>query len=192
VPAVAVVLAAGESSRFGSQKLVAAIGGEPMLNRTIRCLLDGGVPDVVVVVSGKDSESRLTPAAVSLLGDPRVRLATNADPSRGMFSSIQAGCIVASGGDPLLILPGDMPFVRSSTVEAVLARYRDVRQIVSPRHDGRRGHPVALPPAVRQQILTADPALSLNLLLNAHEHPRIYVDVDDPGTLRDVDRREDL
>jgi molybdenum cofactor cytidylyltransferase len=189
VSVIAVVLAAGESSRFGSQKLVAEVGGEPMLNRTIRCLLDGGVPDVVVVVG---PASPLAPAVVPLLSDPRVRLVANPDPSRGMFSSIQTGCLAAAGGDPVLVLPGDMPFVRSRTVAAVLAKYREVQQVVSPRHDGRRGHPVALPPTVRNQILSADPASSLNLLLKADDNARAYLDVDDLGTVRDVDRREDL
>jgi molybdenum cofactor cytidylyltransferase len=192
VPAIAIVLAAGESSRFGSPKLVADIGGEPLLTRTIRCLLDGGVPHVVVVVSTTGPGAPLTPAVVPLLGDSRVRLVANRDPSRGMFSSIQAGCAAADGGDPVLVLPGDMPFVRSSTVAAVLARYAEAHQLVSPRHDGRRGHPIAMPPALRAEILNADPAMTLHDLLKSREPSRVYVDVDDAGIMRDVDRREDL
>jgi molybdenum cofactor cytidylyltransferase len=192
VPVTALVLAAGESSRFGSPKLVADVGGEPLLNRTIRCLLDAAVPDVVVVVSATGPGPILTPAVVPLLGDPRVRLVTNRDPARGMFSSIQAGCTAAAGGDPVLVLPGDMPFVRSRTVAAVIARYAEVREVVSPRHDGRRGHPIALPPELRIEILNADSATTLNVLLKSCAPERVYVDVDDAGILRDVDRREDL
>jgi molybdenum cofactor cytidylyltransferase len=192
VPAIALVLAAGGSSRFGSPKLIADVGGEPLLNRTIRCLLDGGVPDVVVVVSAAGPGPLLTPAVVPLLGDPRVRLVTNRDPSRGMFSSIQVGCAAAAGGDPVLVLPGDMPFVRGRTVAAVVAKYAEVRQLVSPRHDGRRGHPIALPPPLRNEILNADSATTLNVLLKSCDRLRAYVDVDDAGIVRDVDRREDL
>jgi len=192
VPAIALVLAAGESSRFGSPKLIADVGGEPMLNRTIRCLLDGGVPDVVVVASASGPGPLLTAAAVPLLGDARVRLVTNRDPSRGMFSSIQAGCAAAAGGDPLLVLPGDMPFVRSRTVAAVLAKYAEAGHVVSPRHEGRRGHPIALTPAMQTQILNADAGMTLNVLLKSCNPPRAYADVDDPGIVRDVDRREDL
>jgi molybdenum cofactor cytidylyltransferase len=192
VPAIALVLAAGESSRFGSPKLIAHVGGEPMLNRTVRCLLEGGVPDVIVVVSAAGPGPPLGPAVVPLLADPRVRLVTNHDPSRGMFSSVQAGCAAATGGDPVLVLPGDMPFVQSRTVAMVLAKYAQARQVVSPRYGGRRGHPIALPPLVRSEILTADAATSLNLLLKPRESLRVYVDVDDAGIVRDVDRREDL
>jgi molybdenum cofactor cytidylyltransferase len=183
----AIVLAAGESRRFGSPKLIVDVGGEPMLNRAIRCLLDGGVCDVVVVVSAPIDLGR-----VPLLGDRRVRSVTNPDAARGMFSSIQAGCAAAEGSGPLLILPGDMPFVRSGTVAAVLAAYAASRQIVSPRFAGKRGHPIALPPALRSEILRADPGTSLNVLLTPHENQRVYVDVDDGGILRDVDRPADL
>jgi molybdenum cofactor cytidylyltransferase len=116
----------------------------------------------------------------------------NPDPARGMFSSVQAGCVAAEGADPLLILPGDMPFVRPDTVAAVLAAYARSGRIVSPRFAGKRGHPIALPPALRNEILTADPGTSLEVLLKTHESTRVSVDVDDDGLLRDVDRPADL
>jgi molybdenum cofactor cytidylyltransferase len=116
----------------------------------------------------------------------------NPDPSRGMFSSIQVGCAAAAGADPLLVLPGDMPFVQSRTVAAVLAKYGETGQLVSPRHDGRRGHPIALTPALRAGILNAGTNMTLSVLLKSLDPPRAYVDVDDVGIVRDVDRREDL
>jgi len=198
--AAAVVLAAGASSRFGSQKLLADLDGEPMLNRTIRALLDGGVGLVVVVLPSAETpeKPRASPAPataaidVPLFADPRVRIATNHDRSRGMFSSIQAGCAAAGDADPLLILPGDMPFVRAQTVTAVAAGAGRTGRIVSPRFGGKRGHPIALPRSLRNEILKSSVETSLHDLLERHESERVYVDVDDPGVLRDVDVPEDL
>jgi len=183
---IAIVPAAGKSERFGGAKLLADIGGVPLLDRTLQCLLDGGVDRVVVVLppSGRFE-------AVRLLADPRVVVTVNPNPARGMFSSIQAG-FEAGHGDPILVLPGDMPFVSSGTVTAVLATYARMSGMVAPRHGGRRGHPIALPDSVRPAVLQAQPTGNLNEVLKALAIVRHEIDVDDPGILRDVDVRGDL
>ncbi len=184
---LAIVPAAGRAERFGGQKLLEDIGGEPLVNRTIRCLLEGGVDRVIVVTSpGERFES------VPLVGDARVRLVENPDPSRGMFSSIQAGLASALEADPILFLPGDMPFVAPATVAAVLARPIRSGWVVVPRFDGTRGHPLALPRSLGSEILKADARSNLSELLTALGVEREYVDVADPGVVRDVDVRGDL
>lgn len=186
--AVAIVPAAGKAERFGDQKLLATIKGEPLLGRTLRSLVDGGVNAIVVVLAPVHAE-RLT-SAVPLLGDPRVRIAINPDPSRGMFSSIQAGLAIAEG-DPIVVLPGDMPFVKPDTVAAVLAACQGKRVVV-PRNGGRRGHPVAFSSTVRDAILAADPGQNLSEILKTAGLSRLEIDVDDSGILRDVDTPDDL
>ena len=182
----AVVPAAGKGERFGSPlKILMPIDGEPMLGRTVRVLLNGGVEHVVIVVApGVDV------SPIEVLNDSRVSTITNPDPSRGMFSSIQTGC-AGVHGDPVLVLPADMPFVRSETVAALIAASR-LGTLVSPRYRSRRGHPVALPGRLRSEILEASPTSTLSQLLERHESDRLDLDVDDPGVLRDVDRKEDL
>src|SRR6187399_2453717 len=107
MPSVAIVPAAGKGERFGGAKLVARIHGEALIDLTLRSLLDGGVDRVIVVLAPGVSLSE-----ARLLEDRCVQTVVNADPSRGMFSSIQTGLAVADG-DPILILPADMPFVQS-------------------------------------------------------------------------------
>ncbi len=185
--AVAVVPAAGSAERFGGRKLLATIDGEPLLDHTIRALLDGGVSEVIVVV-GTDARAEIE-RDVNALNDPRVRPVENPDPSRGMLSSIQEGVRTANG-DALLVLPGDMPYVRPQTVRLVLDRFQLEHAIVSPRFGGKRGHPVAMPIALRDEILAAPATANLHEVLKRHD--RVDVDVDDPGIVRDVDRPEDL
>src|SRR5262245_17259221 len=183
---VAIVPAAGKGERFGSPlKLLANVRGEPMLGRTIRSLLEGGVDRVIVVTA-----PAATFDAVEILGDERVAIVSNPDPSRGMFSSIQTG-LAAADGDVLIVLPGDMPFVRGGTVAALLTAAR-LNSVVVPRYRGQRGHPVALPGRLRGEILKGDPASNLSAVLTATGEERLELDVDDPGILRDVDTKQDL
>jgi CTP:molybdopterin cytidylyltransferase MocA len=187
--AIAIVTAAGSAERFGGRKLLADVGGEPLLDRTIRSLLDGGVSEVIVVV-GTDSRAELE-RDVNAMNDARVRPVENRDPSRGMFSSIQEGVRTASG-DVLLVLPGDMPFVRPATIKRVIDEWTRTRGIVSPRHNGKRGHPVALPLELRDEILATPATSNLHEVIKKHLSERTDLEVDDPGINRDVDRPEDL
>ena len=187
--AIAVVTAAGSAERFGGKKLLAPIDGEPLLDRTIRSLLDGGVSEVIVVV-GRDGRAELE-RDVNAMNDARVRPVENADPSRGMFSSIQAGVATASG-DALLVLPGDMPFVRAATVKLVIDKYRERPAIVSPRYRGKRGHPVAVPLWLRDEIRDTPATANLHEVIKKHTDLRVDLDVDDPGVIRDVDTPADL
>ena len=189
VRAIAIVTAAGSAERFGGRKLLANVDGEPLLDRTIRSLLDGGVSEVIVVV-GTDSRAELE-RDVNAMNDARVRPVENHDPSRGMFSSIQEGVRTASG-DVLLVLPGDMPFVKPETVRQVIRTWTRTGGIVSPRHKGKRGHPVALPLTIRDEILGTSPTSNLHEVIKKHLEQRTDLDVDDPGINRDVDRPEDL
>ena len=187
--AVAIVTAAGSAERFGGKKLLTLIEGEPLLDHTIDALLEGGVAEVIVVV-GRDGRAELERDVNAML-DPRVRAVENPDPSRGMFSSIQEG-VAQAQGDAILVMPGDMPFVSPDTVRAVIAAYERKPAIVSPRYHGKRGHPVALPGSLRDEIRAADPRATLHDVIHAHMHMRVDVEVSDPGIVRDIDRPEDL
>jgi len=189
VRAVAVVTAAGSAERFGGKKLLTLIDGEPLLDHTIDALLDGGVSEVIVVV-GEDARAELERDVNAML-DPRVRAVENPDPSRGMFSSIQEG-VAQAQGDAILVMPGDMPFVSAETVRAVIAAYERKPAIVSPRYRGKRGHPVALPASLRDEIHAARIGATLHDVIHGHMDMRVDVDIDDPGVVRDIDRPEDL
>ena len=144
----------------------------------------------VIVVVGKDARAELERDVNAML-DPRVRAVENPDPSRGMFTSIQEG-VAQAQGDAILVMPGDMPFVSPETVRAVIAAYERKPAIVSPRYRGKRGHPVALPAFLRDEIRAASSSATLHDVIHAHMDIRVDVDVDDPGINRDVDRPEDL
>jgi CTP:molybdopterin cytidylyltransferase MocA len=187
--AVAVVTAAGSAERFGGKKLLVPVDGEPLLDHTIRSLLEGGVTEVIVVV-GTDARRELE-RDVNAMNDSRVRPVENPDPSRGMFSSIQVG-VATANGDALVVLPGDMPYVRPETVHAVIAKYRERPAIVSPRYKGKRGHPVVMPLSLRDEIAATSPSANLHEVIKHHQEQRVDLDVDDAGVVRDVDTPADL
>lgn len=183
---VAIVPAAGFAERFGSEKMLARVGDRPMIEATVRSLRAAGVDRVIVVVP--PGSSALERAVAHLEG---VTVVTNPARERGMFSSIQAGTRAADG-DPILVLPGDMPYVDPATTAALLERYKAAGAIVSPRFNGKRGHPVVIPGRYREEIVAAAEGVTLHDILKAHAAERVDMDVYDRGVIRDVDVPGDL
>jgi len=164
---VAVIPAAGKSTRFGSDKRRVLIDGVPMLDRVVGLLKKAGVDDVVIVES-------------------------NPGVDRGMFSTIQIGLAGIDATHVVLIHPCDMPFTSPDTVHMVIAECLRTRRAVCPRVAGKRGHPLAIPVALVPGLLEVDPTTPLNKALEMVGAVRIELDVEDPGATRDVDVPADL
>jgi molybdenum cofactor cytidylyltransferase len=179
---VAVVPASGSIERFGGNALLRLVDGEPLLNRTVSLLFNGGV-DAVLVVIGPDAKD--LERALMQFGNPNVGLVEHPDPSSGMFSAIQAG-VAQADGDALVVLPAEMHLVRSATVAILLDVFGSQPRIVPPRYDGQRGDPVILPPSLREEIVAAEPTANLNEIIGRHPELRVDVDVEDRGVLREV------
>jgi molybdenum cofactor cytidylyltransferase len=81
--------------------------------------------------------------------------------------------------------------VQPATVKKVLSEATRTGRVVSPRYRGRRGHPVAFPLRLRDGILKADAASTLNDALK-ETGASLEVDVEDQGIRRDVDLPSDI
>lgn len=167
-------------------KLLADVDGMLLIDRTVGSLLDAGVNRVLLVCTRMEALARAVASR-----DPRVRIVVNPDPERGMFSSIQAGMLEA-GDNGFLVLPADMPFVRSETIRRVAHALTRDDSVVIPGLQGRRGHPIAIPARLRLPLVASRPESSLKDALRALNETPSILGVDDPGILRDVDVPADL
>lgn len=137
-PVAAIVLAAGGGTRFGGDKLLASLGGRPVVRLTVgRVLRSGARP--VLVVTGHAGD-----AVAAALAGLDVRLVPNAAWAGGMAGSLRAG--VAALPDECaaaVVLLGDQPLIEPDAIDRVAAAFRAAgRPIVAARYGGRRGHPV--------------------------------------------------
>ncbi len=115
---VAVVLAAGTSTRFGSPKLLAPLDGRPVLQHTLDAVAVAGLADAVVVLG---HEAEAVEAAIAWRGERRV---VNPRPEDGLSSSLRVGLDAAveiPGTDAVLVVLGDQPRLRPGVIRAVVA-----------------------------------------------------------------------
>lgn len=114
----AVVLAAGASSRMGTQKLLLVLDGEPLVRRTVRQVVDAGFDDVLVVV-GHEHERILA----ALEGLP-IRHAVNPEYATGMGSSFRIAVEHLPDAEAAMFALADQPFVTDREYRAILDSYR--------------------------------------------------------------------
>jgi molybdenum cofactor cytidylyltransferase len=183
----AVVLAAGESRRMGTQKLLLPFGETTVIEAIVRTALDSEA-DRTIVVLGADRES----IRAVLKSYPLV-FAVNKDYALGMLSSIQAGFrALPDDVEAAVIMLGDQPAIPSRVLDALIRAYLESRRgIIVPAQGGRRGHPILVGTRYRDEVLGLDPAIGLRQLLQSHPEEILEVAVSSPAVLKDIDRPED-
>jgi molybdenum cofactor cytidylyltransferase len=184
---------------MGRPKLLLPYRGGTVLGTVVATLRAAGAAPIVVVAAAADAELRAWCAAERPAAPGGLRLALNPAPERGMLSSIQEGLTALGGAAelalssaPLLICPGDLPALRPDTVAELLRRRQATgARLAVPIYRGRRGHPLAIAPALVAEIGGLDPGRGLRQLLDLHPGELLEVDVDDPGCVADVDTPAD-
>ncbi len=187
-PAV-IVLAAGRGSRFlgADHKLAQRLGSATVLGATLRHAVATHLPVVVVTTEAFAETARRHVAARDVIVLPEV--GTPGVPALGMGYSISAGISAMPDALGWLILPGDMPMVRSDTMLEV-ARKLAHHAVVYAQHKGVRGHPVGFASELYSELTALRGDEGARRLVA--RYPAIGVEVDDPGVLLDVDTEADL
>lgn len=127
-----------------------------------------------------------------LLAAEGARVVACADAHEGMSRSLVCGVAAASGASGWVFALGDMPFIAPATIRAVAAKVEETRAIAMPEYRGKRGNPVGFGARYRTLLLGVGGDEGARSIVRARPQEVFAVACDDPGILRDIDRREDL
>ncbi|MTW19196.1 NTP transferase domain-containing protein [Rhodoplanes serenus] len=185
----AVVLAAGRSTRMGGpNKLLAEIGGRPLVRIAVEAALASRARPVVVV-TGHQHEA----VAAALAGLP-VSLVHNPDHAEGLSTSVRTGiAAVPDDAEGAVVCLGDMPQVGSGLIDRLIAAFDPEKGalIVIPTIAGQRGNPVVWSRRFFPELgrLTGD--VGARNLIAAYQEAVAEVAAD-PAAATDVDTPEAL
>ena len=181
-----ILLAAGSGSRFGGGKLLHPLpDGTPIGVASLRNL-KSALPDVLVVVRNGDDELR------EVMQRENVPVLVCDDAHLGMARSLVCGIHAAAGAGGWVIALGDMPYLSAPTIAAVAAAIAKGASIAIPEYRGQRGNPVGLSACHEEELLSLQGDEGARALVRRNAADVEIVACDDPGILRDVDRKEDL
>jgi len=181
------VLAAGQSRRMGTQKLLLPFQGKPLVARVVEVLLGSPVDQVFVVVS-KEGKS-ITDA----IADRRVNFVTNTLCDQEMLHSVRCGLLAMSEESvAAMVALGDQPGITVDIVARLVRSFHTAGGgIVVPTYQGKRGHPLLFAMHYRDEILTRFAGRGLHGLIEAHPQDVSELEVTTAGILEDIDLPED-
>jgi molybdenum cofactor cytidylyltransferase len=186
----AIILAAGRSTRMGGpNKLLAEIGGRPLVRIAAEEALASRVQPVIVVTGHQREQVE---AALEGLKVQRVH---NPDFADGLSTSLKAGlAAVPDEVDGAIVCLGDMPQVNAALIDRLAAAFDPERGalIVVPSSDGKRGNPVVWSRRFFHELATLEGDVGARHLIARYPEAMTEVQVSGSAALVDVDTPEAL
>lgn len=176
-----VILAAGLSRRFGSNKLLErTAGGETLLERALRAC--DGFPVVAVTLGETDAALRGT----------RARTVRNHAPDLGMSHSLKLANAIVDPSHAIAVLPADLACITADDVQA-LTQALEANDVVFPVNAaGVPGHPVVFSPRARAGIPALHDGDTIRELRDRADLRRRAILRDSNGPFVDVDTPFDM
>jgi molybdenum cofactor cytidylyltransferase len=187
----AIILAAGESKRMGRPKMLLPWGEVTVLGQVISTYQAAGVQDVLVVTGGAREQ------VTAIAEEHGARTIFNEQFANGeMLSSLQRGLQLLSAEEPgaeaALIGLGDQPQVQAGCVKQICETFQErAAGLIVPSYQKRRGHPWLVERSFWNELLELRPPRSPRDFLNRHAAEILYVEMDTPSTLADLDTPQD-
>jgi molybdenum cofactor cytidylyltransferase len=191
-----IILAAGESRRFGRTKQLLDYHGRPFVRAVAQKAISGGL-DPVIVVTGSDAEA----VEAALAGLP-LQIVRNPDWPSGQASSIRAGLgpltgTPGSAGAAARRLPGaaifllsDMPQVTAEVLRALVEGHaHELPAVLAPMVEDRRGNPTLFDCATFPDLMRLSGDQGGRAIFS--KYSPTYLPWLDVGLLRDVDTPAD-
>lgn len=188
------ILAAGGSTRFGSQKLFFQIEEKPMLQHEIDHVLElmGLFPEIQwnpALITGSDHDK-----IIGQIQRKDVPFIENLSWKEGIATSLKLAVSFALSEmcEGLLLFLGDMPFLKLPDSRKVVQMAQDrPKAIIRPSFEGSPGFPVYLPKGLFQSALQLEGDQGARQIIQAHHHLLIHIPVDSAASTLDFDHLPD-
>jgi len=166
-----VVMAAGESRRFGTEnKLLQNFCGVPLYVRALDAV-PGGVFDTVRVVTAWEP-------VVSLAAQRGFLVVSNDRPELGISRTIRLGLEFLTDCDGVLFMTADQPLLTAQTVRRLAAVFeKNPACIVAVAHNDKRGNPCIFPQELYSELLSLEGDIGGSRIIKSHSDRLLMVEV---------------
>jgi len=184
----AIVLAAGRSCRMGLPKMLLPWKDLTVIRYVVTVLESIGLEEIVVVTGGArmEVESALAGSSARTVYNPRFS-------EEEMLYSLQIGLTsLPEKITAALVVLGDQPQIEKMVIQQILELTIQSRAtLVVPSYERRRGHPWLVHRSLWQEIHLLKPGQTLRSFLAKHADQIMYLSLDTPSILKDLDTPED-
>ncbi|MFH0877882.1 MAG: nucleotidyltransferase family protein [Candidatus Omnitrophota bacterium] len=175
-----ILLAAGESARFGSPKPLARLGPLTVIESILKNLLGTALDEIILVLGANAKE-----ITAVLPPDKRLRAVTNEEFRQGQTLSFKKGLRALtplSGG--VMLLPVDMPCIRMETFDLLLKTFsKHPDRILIPSYRNKNGHPPIFPIVLKEEFLDLENTEPVSTIQRRHAEQILCFPVEDQGVV---------
>lgn len=184
----AIILAAGQGTRFGAEpKLLASLDGKPLVRHVAEAALASRAAPVLAVLGHR------RPEVAQALAGLAVRLVDNPAYGQGLATSLKAGFAQIGPAQGAIVLLGDMPLITAGLIDHLVEAWRSHHRPAAlvPTCQGRRGNPVLLSRTLSSEIEGLSGDTGAGPLLRGRADV-VELALEDPAIAQDVDTRAAL
>ena len=181
----AIVLAAGQSLRMGSEnKLFLKLGKRSVIQKVIANLEQSNIDGILVVTGHERDKVRkeLQGRAVQFVNNPEYK--------RGLSTSLRTAlAALPKDVSGVLVCLGDMPFVDGRQINKLINAYDPVRErsICVPTYQGKFGNPVLWDKRYFQEMMEVQGDVGAKHIIGDYQQYAVEVEVDDASVIQDID-----
>ena len=184
---MAIILAAGESTRMGKQKLLLPFQGKTIIEKVIKNIEASGADSTFVVVGSHRND------VINVIGRLNIGICYNEDYKQGMLSSVKCGIrSLPVSCEAVLVFPGDQPMIPPTVINKVIHAYiNSGKGIVIPTFKKKRGHPLLIDRRYFEEVEKLEEHEGLRALAGKFIEDVLEVETGKNGILKDIDTREE-
>lgn len=180
-----VLMAAGNASRFGGNKLLSEFQGKALIDHALSTLTAIPFDRMAVVTQYPEVARRAEEMGLPVIINP--------DPGAGASLTVKLGTQAMQGMDAILFAVSDQPLLKKETVEMLISYYMaSPENIIALAYGDRRGNPVIFPAKYSEELCSLTGDVGGSAVIREHKDALKLCYVDDARELMDVDRAEDL
>jgi molybdenum cofactor cytidylyltransferase len=187
-----IILAAGLSTRFGGNKLLAELDGVAIIHRVVETALASGLEQIVIVL-GHD-QAPIRAALGDLAKNDRLEIIVNQDYRHGQSTSVTAGLkAVQANFTAAMYLMGDQPLLDSGIIDSLIKAYQSTdHDICYPSFQNQRRNPVIFGDVFFNDILALGGDTGARAIIDANPDRAMAVVFNQEEPFLDVDEENDL
>ncbi len=185
-----IFLAAGEGKRFGPDKLLTPLDGEPIIVKSLKASTGSSLEEIIVVL-GHESEKIKTVIEDYFRDCRKLKFIVNPDYREGMISSLNSGLSDLGDVTGAMMILGDMPYVRSDTIDKLIRSWNG-KDFLVPEVNGNMTHPRIIPSSLFEDFIESDLLSSGKEILKKNLIKVKTVLFRNGDQFRDIDLKSDL
>ena len=179
-----VMLAAGNSRRFGSNKLLYEIEGKPMYLLTLEKLKKASekIPESEITVVTQYEE------IVKKAGEMKIPVFINPRPEDGISLSMQIGLMSVRDTDACLFTVSDQPWLEADTVVALTELFENEKKgMACIRWNGKTGNPCIFGQKYYEELMEISGDKGGKKIIKKHPEDVAYLQIRNARELQDAD-----